>query len=182
MKTKSIKIALLLALLSLLVLGCGGGGGESYINLPEGPKIIFRGGLGKITIRYTPPPPPIFRIANATDYIEFNYIKENYGIPDKPIIVEYTVEVSVISPTIIQRTSLPQFNDYIVRVIQGWTYTRFGKGAMRIKVDVAKKRIEVDPGRIVLVEAEAGKEVPRLGNVREMVRQVGFTVVKGTLF
>ena len=175
----SVIAGFLLAL--LLFVGCGGSSGESYINLPEGPKILFRGGIGKITIRYTPPPDPIFRISNATEYIEFQTIKEKYGIPDKPLIVEYTVETSVISPIIIQRTNNPQFNDRIIRVLQGWVYTPYGRGPMRISVDMAKKRIVVDANEIRLSEQEPGRPAPKKGNVREMVRQTGFTVVSGDL-
>ncbi len=169
-------------LVSILVfVGCGTGTGESYINLPEGPKILFRGGIGKITIRYTPPPDPIFRISNATDYIEFQTLKEKYGIPDKPLIIEYTVETAVISPIIIQRTNNPQFNDRVIRVLQGWIYTPYGRGPMRISVDMAKKRIAVNASEIRLSEQEPGRPAPKLGNVREMVRQTGFTVVAGNM-
>ncbi len=181
MTKKQAYILLASIALAALVVGCARQE-ESYINLPEGPKILFRGGMGKITIRYTPPPDPIFRISNATEYIEFQYIKDNFGIPDKPIIVEYTVETSVISPIIVQRTNNPQFNDYIVRALQGWIYTRYGRGVMRISVDVAKKRIVVDPSGIKLAQQEPGRPAPRLGNVRELVRQTGFTVVAGSLF
>ena len=176
-----MKCALLFSVLVLVLSGCGGGAGESYINLPEGPKILFRGGIGKITIRYTPPPDPIFRISNATEYIEFKTAKEKYGIPDKPLIVEYTVEMSVISPIIIQRTNNPQFNDYVIRTILGWNYTPYGRGPMRISVDMAKKRIIVDADEIRLAEQEPGRPAPKKGNVRELVRQTGFTVVSGNL-
>jgi len=180
MMPKSIVKALICLIIPMmLIMGCSSGEGESYINLPEGPKIIFRGGIGKITIRYTPPPDPIFRISNATEYIEFQVIKEKFGIPDKPIIVEYTVETAVISPIIIQRTNNPQFNDYIIRVLQGWIYTPFGRGPMRISVDMAKKRIAVTANNIRLSEQEPGRPAPKLGTVREMVRQMGFTVVSG---
>ncbi len=182
MNRKFITIGLIIILLSIVMLGCASKGGESYINLPEGPKIIFRGGLGKITLRYTPPPDPIFRIANATDYVEFDIVKESYGIPDKPLIVEYIVDSAVISPSILQRTGSPRFNDYIIRVLQSWIYTRYGYGPIRIKVDVAKKRIEVDLSQIRLIEAEPGKPDPKLGSVRDIVRQTGFTVVRAEMY
>ncbi len=182
MRYKKQILALLLLLVVISIIGCGGKSGESYINLPEGPKILFRGGIGKITIRYVPPPDPIFRISNAMEYIEFPFIKENYGIPDKPLIIDYTVENAVISPVIIQRTGNPQFNEYVLRVLQSWTYTRFGKGPMRISVDVAKKRISVDASNIKLAEQEPGRPAPKMGNVRELVKQTGFTVVAGSLY
>jgi len=149
MRYKKQILALLLLLVVISIIGCGGKSGESYINLPEGPKILFRGGIGKITIRYVPPPDPIFRISNAMEYIEFPFIKENYGIPDKPLIIDYT---------------------------------RFGKGPMRISVDVAKKRISVDASNIRLAEQEPGRPAPKMGNVRELVKQIGFTVVTGSLY
>ena len=175
--------ALAFPLISIIVIvGCTGETGESYINLPETPKIIFRGGIGKITIRYTPPPDPIFRISNATEYIEFQTIKEQYGIPDKPLIIEYTVETAVISPIKIQRTNNPLFDDHIIRVLQSWLYTPYGRGPVRISVDVAKKRIVVDVSNIRLAEQEPGRPAPKMGNVREIVRQTGFTIVEGGLW
>ncbi|RKZ35004.1 hypothetical protein DRQ33_00920 [bacterium] len=182
MKHRKIIIGIFISAIILCMIGCEGKAGESYINLPEGPKILFRGGIGKITIRYVPPPDPIFRISNAMEYIEFDYIKDNYGIPDKPLIVEYTVETAVIAPIIIQRTSNPQFNDYIMRCLQSWTYTRFGKGPIRIMVDVAKKRIAVDPANVRLAEQEPGRPPPKMGTVRELVKQMGFIVVGGNLY
>ena len=182
MTRRNLIVAGMLVAFALALSGCGGESGESYINLPEGPKILFRGGIGKITIRYVPPPDPIFRISNAMEYIEFKYIKDNFGIPDKPLIVEYTVETAVISPIIIQRTSIPQFNDYVLRVLQTWTYTRYGKGPIRISIDVANKRIGVDISQIRLAEQEPGRPAPKLGNVREIVRQTGFTVVAASLY
>ncbi|MCD6594427.1 hypothetical protein DRQ29_05065 [bacterium] len=182
MRYKKLIFAFLLLAGIISIIGCGDKSGESYINLPEGPKILFRGGIGKITIRYVPPPDPIFRISNAMEYVEFPYIKDNYGIPDKPLIIDYTVENSVIAPVVIQRTSIPQFNDYILRILQSWTYTRFGKGPMRISVDVAKKRISVDVSNIRLAEQEPGRPMPKMGNMRELVKQMGFTVVTGNLY
>lgn len=179
---RAINILLILLSLSVLICGCETTTGESYINLPEGPKILFRGGFGKITIRYTPPPDPIFQIANATEYIEFEYIKKNFGVPDKPFLVEYTVESSVSSFSPIEKTSDPNFNDYIGRVVRSWIYTRYGVGPMRIKIDVPKKRITVDDSQIRLAEQEPGRPAPRKGNVRDMVRQTGFTVVSGSLY
>jgi len=166
----------------LLLGGCGGrASGESYFNLPEGPKLLFRGGYGKITIKYTPPPDPIFRIANATQYIEFSTIKDNYGIPDKPIIVDYSVETSVMNPDIAQKTGNPGFDNYVMKSIQSWVYTRYGIGRVRLMVDVAKKKITVDKSGIVLIEAEKGRPAPKFGNPRDMVRAIGFTVVEGRL-
>jgi len=182
MKLKILVVALLLLTAFISFIGCGGEYGESYITIPEGPKILFRGGIGKITIRYVPPPDPIFRISNATEYLEFKIIKDKYGIPDKPLIIEYTVETSVIAPIITQRTGNPQFNDYVQRCLQSWIYTRFGRGVVRISVDVAKKRIVVDVSNIRLSEQEPGRPEPKMGNVRELVKQMGFTIVDGNLY
>ena len=179
-RQRAIFALLLMAIIAIV--GCGGETGESYINVPEGPKIIFRGGVGRITIRYTPPPDPVFRISNATEYIEFQLIKEKYGIPDKPLIVEYTVETAVISPVKIQRTNNPLFDDYIIRVLQGWLYTPYGRGPVRIAVDVAKKRIVADAGNIKLAEQDPGRPAPKIGSAREIVRQTGFTVVESSLY
>lgn len=179
---RAIRISTIMFFILMLNNGCERASGDSYINLPEGPKILFRGGFGKITIRYTPPPDPIFQIANATEYIEFEYVKQNFGVPDKPFLVEYTVESSVSSLSPIEKTSDPNFNDYICRAIRSWIYTRYGIGPMRIKVDVPKRRITVDDSQIRLAEQEPGRPVPRKGNVRDMVRQTGFTVVAGSLY
>jgi hypothetical protein len=174
-----------LILVSFLIIlgftGCKGQSGESYFNLPEGPKIIFRGGFGKITIKYTPPPDPIFKVANATSYIEFDVIKDQFGIPDKPIVVEYLVETSVMSIYPSTATANPRFNDYITKCVQSWVYTRFGKGQMRVMVDVAKKKIVVDTDGIMLLEAEKGRPKPVRGSPRDLVRATGFTIVDGDL-
>jgi len=179
---RKLTTLLLLALVATVFVSCDIEGGESYVTLPEAPKVIFRGGIGKITIRYVPPPDPIFRISNAMDYIEFKTIKDSYGVPDKPLIIEYTVETSVLYPNIRQRTESPQFNDYALRVVQSWKYTRFGTGSMKVAIDVAKKKITVDASQIRLVDQEPGRPAPKIGNVRELVRQNGFTVVAGTIY
>jgi len=184
MRNKIIITSLLALFFILSFTGCKvlTQGGDSYFNLPEGPKIIFRGGYGKITIKYTPPPDPIFKIANATQYIEFDQIKESYGIPDKPMIVEYLVETSVMGISPVQKTANPLFNDYIVKCISSWVYTRFGKGAVRIQIDVAKKKITVDTQGVQLLEAEKGRPTPVIGNARDLVRSSGFTIVYGRIY
>ena len=175
------KLILLSSLMIIVFSGCQKETGDSYFNLPEGPKIIFKGGYGKITIRYTPPPDPVFKVATTPSYIEFDEIKEQYGIPDKPILVKFLVDVSVTGLTVATPTANSRFNDYVQKVAQDWTYTRFGRGQMKMKVDVAKKRITVDASEIGLIEPEKGRPVPIVGNPRDLVKATGFTIIAGKL-
>ena len=175
-------VIILLFITGLVLISCDSvEEGESYLNLPTGPKVMFRGGFGKITIRYFPPPPPVFKVAQATQYLEFKEIKNRYGIPDKPLIVEYLVQTSVMSAIVTQRTANSQFNDYAIKTIQSWMYTRFGKGALRVKIDVAKRKIWVDASDIGLIEPEPGKPQPSVASGRQLVKCTGFTVHSGEI-
>ncbi|MBN2542409.1 hypothetical protein JXI42_06040 [bacterium] len=179
-KKKYIAIIFLHILLAGVVISCFEESGDSYVNLPEGPKTIFRGGYGKVVIRYFPPPPPIFKVAQASYLIDFDEIKKNYGIPDKPLIVQFLVQTSVMSPIVSQKTANAPFNSYIISVVQSWIYTRYGTGSLKMKIDVAKKKIWVDPTGIKLIEAEPGKPRPSKAPGRQMIAANGFTIIEGS--
>ncbi len=120
-------------------------------------------------------------MATSPSYIEFEEIKNQYGIPDKPIVVKYLVDVSVTGLTVSTPTANSRFNDYVQKMAQDWTYTRFGRGQMKVMVDVAKKRITVDASEVGLVEPEKGRPAPVVGNPRDLVKSTGFTVIEGKL-
>ncbi|MBN1756248.1 hypothetical protein JW877_08565 [bacterium] len=168
-----------LILVSFFSLSCTDESGESYINMPEGPKTVFRGGYGKVVIRYFPPPPPIFKVAQASQYLDFDVIRKDYGIPDKPIVIQYLIQTSVMSPIISQKTANAPFNNYVVSVVQSWIYTRYGTGSLKIKIDVAKKKMWVDADGIKLIDPEPGKPRPTVAPGRQLVASTGFTIYEG---
>ena len=95
-KILSILPGLALVILPLVLSGCASGPtGESYFDIPDGPKIIFRGGYGEIVIKYQPPPEPIFKVGNATMFIDFEALRQKYGIVEQPLAISYNVKTSI---------------------------------------------------------------------------------------
>ncbi|GEM_PF-1437478 len=176
----TFKIALFSALLFALSMsfGCKSGlEGESSFDSEDGPKIIFRGGYGNIVIKYQPPPEPIFMIGNATRYLDFNELQQKYGVVEQPLIISYTVKTSVMSTTVESNTLDPAFDNEILAIIKSWTYTRWGFGRMRIKVEMARSRITVDMSGANLADRVPNMSMPRFGESKDMVAAYGFSKI-----
>ncbi len=166
------------------IASCGGKYGETIIDLPrpiEDEDKIFRGGYGLITIRYTPPPPPVFELNKYSEAIEFEKVRMEVGIPDKAVILDFAVDLTVYNPIVTQRSGNARFDTYIVNAVRTWGYTRYGRGILKIKVDAPKRKVIVDPSRIRLMESEPGKPAPYIGKPRELVKVYGFNIVEGRL-
>ncbi len=179
----SVKALAFLSILSLLS-SCVGRYGETIIDIPkpiEDKDKLFRGGYGVITIRYTPPPPPVFELNNYSDAMEFNKIRTEFGIPDKPVIVDFMVDLTVYNPMLAQKSGNARFDSYVVNAIRTWGYTRYGRGMMKVKIDVPKRRVVVDASGIRLAESEPGKPAPYIGKPRDLVKIFGFNIVEGKL-
>jgi len=179
----AVKIVTILSVLIVLS-SCVGKYGETIIELPkpiEDKDKIFRGGYGLITIRYTPPPPPVFELNNYSESIEFNKIRTEFGIPDKATIVDFMVDLTVYNPMVTQKSGNAKFDSYVVNAIRTWGYTRYGRGVIKIKIDTPKRKVIVAPRNIKLAESEPGKPPPYVGKVRELVKIFGFTIVEGNL-
>lgn len=155
--------------------GCKTGAeGESFIETAEGPKIIFRGGYGNIVIKYQPPPEPIFKVGNATQYIDFNQLQQKYGVVEQPLVVSFNVKSSVIGVTIESNTLDPAFDNEVIAIIKSWTYTRWGFGRVKVKVEMARSRISVDLTGASLADRVPNQSMPRFGEARDMVAAYGF--------
>ena len=167
----------------LLVSSCDTGAtGESFVDIPDGPKQIFRGGYGNIVIKYQPPPEPIFKVDNATRYLDFNQLQQKFGIVEQPLVVAYNVKSSVISASIESNTLEPGFDSEVLAVIKSWIYSRWGFGRMKIKVEMSRSRITVDRRGISLADAVPGQSIPTFGELKEMVASYGFNkVIEGNL-
>lgn len=177
----NIKLASKIAILLFAVIaiamssGCKGGiEGESSFETEDGPKIIFRGGYGNIVIKYQPPPEPIFMIGNATRYLDFNELQQKYGVVEQPLIVSYTVKTSVMSTMVESNTLDPSFDNEVLAIIKSWTYTRWGFGRVRIKVEMARSRITVDMSGANLADRVPNMSMPRFGEPKDMVAAYGF--------
>jgi len=155
--------------------------GESYFQTEDGPKIIFRGGYGNIVIRYQPPPEPIFKVGNATRYLDFNELYEKYGVIDQPLVISYQVRTSVMSTTIDRNTLSPTFDQEVDAIIRSWTYTRWGGGRLRVRVEMARSRITVDLRNTSLADRVPNMKMPDYGEAKDMVAAHGFTVVLGNI-
>lgn len=176
----TFKIALLSAFVLALTMsfGCKTGlEGESSFETDDGPKIIFRGGYGNIVIKYQPPPEPIFQVGNATRYLDFNELQKKYGIVEQPLIISYTVKTSVMSATVESNTLDPAFDNEVLAVIKSWTYTRWGFGRLRIKVEMARSRVTVDMSGANLADRVPNMSMPRFGEAKDMVAAYGFAKV-----
>jgi len=186
---RAIKLGSLLILVAGFIIGlilissCDTGtSGESFVDIPDGPKQIFRGGYGNIVIKYQPPPEPIFKVDNATRYLDFNQLQQKYGIIEQPLVVAYNVKSSVVSVSIESNTLEPAFDSEVIAVIKSWIYSRWGFGRMKIKVEMARSRITVDRRGIDLAEPVPGQSVPTFGESKEMVASYGFNkVIEGNL-
>ncbi|MFP4458752.1 MAG: hypothetical protein ACLFSQ_04080 [Candidatus Zixiibacteriota bacterium] len=172
---------LVIAFIAINFFGCEGQAGDSYFNLPPAPKEIFRGGYGRITIKYKPPPEPIFRVQSATQYIDLKDITEKYGVPDKPFVISLQIKGTVLSSRIIDETSKLQFNKYVEKTCKGWMYTQWGTGNLRVEVNVRTETITVDPSDIMLKDAGPDRAQTKVGNPYDLVRTAGFTVVEGKI-
>ncbi|MCK5832198.1 hypothetical protein KAH81_00850 [bacterium] len=148
--------------------------GESGFETEDGPKIIFRGGYGNIVIKYQPPPEPIFQVGNATRYLDFNELQKKFGIVEQPLILSYTVKTSVMSASIESNTLDPAFDNEILAVIKSWTYTRWGFGRLRIKIEMARSRVTVDMSGANLADRVPNMSMPRFGEAKDMVAAYGF--------
>jgi len=166
-------------LLTLIVIsGCRTGiEGESFFETPDGPKIIFRGGYGNIVIKYQPPPEPIFKVGNATQYVDFNKLQQKFGIVEQPLIISFNVKSSVIGATVESNTLDPNFDSEIIAIVKSWTYTRWGFGRMKVKVEMARSRITVDLGGANLADRVPNQSMPRFGEAKEMVAAYGFNKI-----
>jgi hypothetical protein len=171
----------ILALFSLIMTGCkeSDNSGETRFFYKDGPQQKFQASA-KIVLRYTPPPDPIFRISKATIYLDFDEIKSQIGgIPERPFVAEFQVELGVSNIITKQGTNIPKYDAFCKKAINSWIYTPFGVGTMRISVDMAGKRIIIDPTD-VRKKSEFGRE-GKMGNPRELVRQMGFEVVQAKI-
>jgi hypothetical protein len=175
------KLAMNLIILSVTILaiflmsGCAKRAeGESHFESPDGPKIIFRGGYGNIVIKYQPPPEPIFHIGNATRYVDFNELQQKFGVVEQPLVIAYMVKTSVMSATVESNTLNPAFDNELLAIIKTWTYTRWGFGRMKIKVEMAKSRITVDMSNANLADRVPNMSMPRFGEAKDMVAAYGF--------
>ncbi|OQX89497.1 MAG: hypothetical protein B6D65_02885 [candidate division Zixibacteria bacterium 4484_93] len=170
-------------ILILLLVSCGGTG-ETIIDLPpeiEDKDLLLKPGYGLITIRYVPPPPPVFAVVNYSEAIDFDKIQRDIGIPDKPCIVEYLVDVAVMSAYISQRSGNAKFDTYVLNAIRTWGYDNCGRGLMRVKIDVPKRKATVDASSIKLNPQEPGRPEPTIGSTRSLVKINGFSIVAGTI-
>ncbi len=182
MTRRSIIVVILSSLILLPFLfsssGCKTGAeGESFFETSDGPKIIFRGGYGNIVIKYQPPPEPIFKVGNATQYIDFNKLQQKYGVVEQPLIVSYNVKSSVIGASIESNTLDPSFDNEIIAIIKSWTYTRWGFGRVKVKVEMARSRITVDLTGANLADRVPNQSMPRFGEAKDMVAAYGFNKV-----
>jgi len=158
--------------------GCKKGAeGESFFETPDGPKIIFRGGYGNIVIKYQPPPEPIFKVGNATQYIDFSKLQQKYGVVEQPLVISYNVKSSVIGATIESNTLDPNFDNEVIAIMKSWTYTRWGFGRMKVKVEMARSRVTVDLSGANLADRVANQSMPRFGEAKELVAAYGFNKV-----
>ncbi|RKZ31597.1 hypothetical protein DRQ36_01500 [bacterium] len=179
-----VPLLVLMALIAAIALfspGCEAGTeGESTFECPDGPKIIFRGGYGNIVIKYQPPPEPIFKVGNATQYLDFNNLQLKYGIIEQPLIISYNVKSSVIGASVESNTLDPAFDNEVLAIIKSWTYTRWGFGRLWVKVEMARSRITVDMSGANLADRVPNQSMPRFGEPKEMVAAYGFNkVVRG---
>lgn len=173
-----ILCSLILLPLLLSSTGCKTGAeGESYFETADGPKIIFRGGYGNIVIKYQPPPEPIFKVGNATQYIDFNKLQQKFGVVEQPLIISYNVKSSVIGATIESNTLDPSFDNEVMAIIKSWTYTRWGFGRVKVKVEMSRSRITVDLTGANLADRVPNRSMPRFGEAKEMVAAYGFNKV-----
>lgn len=171
-------------LLFFILFSCAKKTGETIINVPnpiEDKDKIFRGGYGLVEIVYTPPPPPIFILNNYAEALDFDKIKKEFGIPDKPVVVEFAIDLTVMSPIIMAKSGNSRFDNYVVDVVKGWGYTRYGRGLLKMSVDLPKRKVIVDPSGIRLIEPEPGKPAPSIAPVRNLVKVFGFNIVEGKL-
>ena len=178
------RVIVLFPFLIILLSSCVGQRGETIIDLPkpiEDKDKIFRGGYGLITIRYTPPPPPVFELNNYSEGIEFDKIRAEIGIPDKAVIIDFTIDLTVYNPHVAQRSGNSKFDAYVMNAVRTWGYTRYGMGTMKLKIDAPKRRVVVDPSGIKLIESEPGKPAPYIGKARKLVKIFGFNIVEGRL-
>jgi len=181
---KNIKLTTLAIIITLLsgfllsISGCKTGvEGESYFEPPDGPKIIFRGGYGNIVIKYQPPPEPIFKVGNATRYIDFNQLQQKFGIIEQPLVITYHVKSSVMGASIEKNTLDPAFDNEIIAIIKSWTYTRWGFGRMKVKVEMARSRITVDMSGANLADRVPNMSIPKFGEAKDLVAAYGFSKV-----
>jgi hypothetical protein len=181
---KRERVLILLLLLAILAFSCGNKVGETVINVPnpiEDKDKIFRGGYGLVEIVYTPPPPPIFELNNYVEALDFEKIRKEYGIPDKPVIVEYTVDLTVMAPVIQAKSGNSRFDNYVLDVVKNWGYTRYGRGVLKIAIDVPKRKVIVDGSGIRKAEPEPGRPEPTIAPARNLVKAFGFNIVEGRL-
>lgn len=175
------KAIVVLFLFAIFFIGCDADSGSSFFNLPEQPQEIFRAGYGKITIRYEPPPDPIFRVQAATQYIDLRDITASYRIPDRPLILELQVDMTVRNISVIAGTEYADLDRYIARICEGWTYTTWGRGYLRMSVNIRAEEIVVDASSIILETAPPDRAPTRVGNPQEMIRASNFRVVRGDI-
>jgi len=182
MVKRIISIVLLTAIV-MIISGCSSGTqGESYFDVPDGPKIIFRGGYGNIVIKYQPPPEPIFKVGNATMYLDFERLRSKYGIVEQPLIVTYNVKTSVRGASFETNTLNPAFDNEIMAIVKSWTYTKWGFGQLKVKVEMARSRITVDMSNCSLADPVANRGMPKFGDPKDMVAAYGFSkVIRGSI-
>ncbi len=183
MKEKN-KRARYVILFVFLLFSCAKKSGETIINVPnpiEDKDKIFRGGYGLVEIVYTPPPPPIFQLNNYAEAIDFDKLKREFGIPDKPVVIEFSVDLTVMSPIIQAKSGNSRFDNHIIDIVKTWGYTRYGRGVIKMSIDMPKRKAIVDPSNIRLAEPEPGKPAPSIAPTRNLVKVFGFNIVEGRL-
>lgn len=174
MKTGLVLLAILIVSV-LLISGCGmGSAGESYFDPPDGPKMIFRGGYGNIVIKYQPPPEPIFKIGFASAYLDYDMLYQKYGVVEQPLVITYVVKTSVSGADVRVNTLNPAFDAEVLSIIKSWTYTKWGFGRLKIKIEMAKSRITIDYTDALLAEGVPNQSLPRFGEPKDMVAAYGF--------
>ncbi len=170
-------LKLMMLILPFILFGCGETTGEPYVILPEAPLRMFRGGAGRIRIRYTPPPDPIFRIARGTTAKPINLKEIPPGqIPEVPftVIVSITPEGYVNEVARIEPTDKPIFDKMCIDAIRSWKYERYGSGQLKIQIIAHNELIRVNASGIQLVPPIPGRPDPKIGSPPELVLQVGF--------
>lgn len=139
--------------------------------------MIFRGGYGNIVIKYQPPPEPIFKVGNATAYLDFNQLQQKYGIVEQPLVISYNVKSSVMSASVEKNTLDPAFDNEVLAIIKSWTYTRWGFGRLKIKVEMARGRVTVDRSFANLADRVPNMSMPKFGDAKDLVAAYGFSKV-----
>jgi hypothetical protein len=183
---KRVRLHLLLIAASLiaalLLSSCSSGtAGVSGWSTKDDPKNVFRSGYGSITIKYQPPPEPIFKIGNATSYLDFDQLFKKYSVIEEPLVITYMVKTSVTAADITFPSSSPAFNNEIKGIVKSWTYTKWGQGKIKLKIEVGARKITVDMTGLSTTEAQSTTSMPKIGSAKEVIASVGWDVVQGSV-